>query len=111
MRKFKLLVLAFVLGTASLFAANVETLEDVPAKVIRNQIVDLLTAPNFVIESETQIAVTFTFNSEGEIVVLSVNSKDAQILNYVRKNINGKVIEMPGERDKLYTMPLKIEVI
>ena len=111
MRKFKLLALAFVLGTASLFAANEETPEDVPAKLIRNQIVELLAVPNFAVEAETKLVINFTFNSEGEIVVLSVNSRDKHILNYIRKNINGKVIEMPGKRDKVYTVPLKIEVI
>jgi len=111
MRKFKLLALAFVFGTMSVFASNELIPEDVPAKVIRNQIVKLLATPNFAVEAETQIAISFTFNSEGEIVVLSVNSRDKHILNYVRKNINGKVIDMPGEKDKLYTMPLKIEAI
>jgi len=111
MRKFKLLALAFVFGTMSVFASNELIPEDVPAKVIRNQIVKLLATPNFTVEAETQITISFTFNSEGEIVVLSVNSRDKHILNYVRKNINGKVIDMPGEKDKLYTMPLKIEAI
>ena len=114
MKKFKLLALVFVLGTTSLFATNVENLEtpeDVPAKVIRNQIVELLATPNFAVEAEIQIAISFTFNSEGGIIVLNVNSRDAKILNYVRKNINGKMIDMPGERDKVYTIPLKIAVI
>jgi len=111
MRKFKLLALAFVLGTASLFATNEATPEDVPVKVIRNQIVQLLDAPNFTLESDTQVAISFTFNSEGEIVVLSVNSRNADILNYVRENINGKVIDMPGERDKVYSIPLKLALI
>ena len=111
MRKFKLMALALVLGTASLFATNLETVEDVPAKVIRNQIVELLDAPNFVIEGEMHVAISFTFNSEGEIVVLSVDSRNKDVLNYVRKNINGKVIDMPGERDKVYSMPLTIAVI
>lgn len=111
MRKFKLLALAFVFGTMSVFATNELIPEVVPAKVIRNQIVKLLAAPNFAIEAETKIAISFTFNSEGKIVVLGVNSSDKHILNYVRNNVNGKVMDMPGEKDKLYTMPLKIEVI
>jgi len=41
-------------------------------------------------------------------VVLGVDSKNSDVLKYIRKNLNYKKIENPGERDKLYTMPLKL---
>ena len=107
MRKFKLMALALVIGTASLFAANGEDLKE-PTKKIRAQIVSLLHAPDFTVENETTVNLTFTFSSEGEVVVLNVDSKDKNVLNYIRKNLNYKKIENPGERDKLYTMPIKI---
>ncbi len=105
MRKFKLLALALVIGTASLFAT---TVEEVPNEEIRSQIVKLLKTPDFGIDYEMTVNISFTFSSEGEVVVLSVDSKNRNVLNYVRKNLNYKKIQSPGERDKLYTMPLKI---
>ena len=105
MRKFKLLALALVIGTASLFAT---TVEDVSKDEIRTQIVELLQTPDFNVNSEMTVNISFTFSSEGEVVVLGVDSKNRNILNYVRKNLNYKKIQNPGERDKLYTMPLKI---
>jgi len=110
MKKFKLLALAFVLGTVSLFATNGVT-PDEPNKEIRNQMVQLLDTPDFTVQEDMDIAITFTFNSEGEIVVLNVNSQNTEVLNYVRENLNGKVMKIPGERDKLYAMPLKIKAI
>lgn len=107
MKKFKLLALALVIGTASLFATNGNDLIE-PNKKIRTQIVNLLEAPNFIIENETKVIISFTFNSEGEIVVLTVDTRDKNILNYIRENLNNKKVENPGERDKLYTMPLKV---
>ena len=107
MKKFKLLALALVIGTASLFATNGENLKE-PNKKIRTQIVNLLQAPNFIIENEISVAITFTFSSEGEIVVLNVDTRDKNILNYVRENLNYKKVEKPGERDEIYTMPLKV---
>ncbi len=107
MRKFKLMALALVIGTASLFASNGEDPKE-PNKKIRSQIVSLLQAPDFIIENETTIMLTFTFSSQGEIVVLNVDSRDKNILNYIRKNLNYKKVDNPGERDKLYTMPLKV---
>ncbi len=108
MRKFKLLALALVIGTASLFATNVNN-PDIPIKEIRDQIINLLDAPNFSVSDEIIVNIGFTFSSEGEIVVLSVDSKNSDVLNFIRKNINYKKISNPGERDKLYTLPLKLK--
>ena len=107
MRKFKLLALALVIGTASLFAANVED-SNAPKEEIRNQIVKLLKTPDFAVISEISVNITFTFSSEGEIVVLKVDSRNNDVLNFIRKNLNYKKLQNPGERDKIYTMPLKI---
>ncbi len=107
MRKFKLLALALVIGTASLFATNIGD-SDSPKKEIRNQIVKLLKAPDFSVSSDITVNITFTFSSEGEIVVLDVDSEHHDVLTFIRKNLNYKKIQNPGERDKLYTMPLKI---
>ncbi len=107
MRKYKLLALALVIGTASLFATNMED-SNVPKKEIRAQIVKLLKAPNFTISSEITVHLTFTFSSEGEIVVLKVDTRNRDVLNFIRENINYKKLENPGVRDKIYTMPLKI---
>lgn len=105
MRKIKLLAVALVIGTASLFAA---TVEEVPSEEIRSQIVKLLQTPDFGIDTEMTVNISFTFSSEGEVVVLSVDSKRRNVLNYIRHNLNYKKIQNPGEKDKLYTMPLKI---
>jgi len=110
MRKLKLLAFAFVFGTATMFATTGEP--DVTTNnQIRNEIVQLLDAPDFVVEDDMNIHVTFTFNSEGQIVVLEVNSKNEGVLDYIRENVNGRHIQHPGEQNKHYTMPIKIEKI
>lgn len=110
MRKLKLLALALVIGTVSSFAFNSED-PGAPKEEIRSQIVKMLQSPDFAVDKEMNVEISFTFSSEGEIVVLSVNSTNRNVLNYVRKNLNYKKIQNPGERDKLYTMPLKIAQI
>ena len=107
MKKFKLLALAFVIGTASLFAVNVNEPTDFN-KEIRNQVIKLLKDPNFVVEQEMNVVLTFTFSSEGEIVVLCAGCENQKIVNYIRKNLNYKKFKTPGVRDKIYKMPLKI---
>ena len=106
MKKFMLLALALVIGTASLFATEVNP--DDSKKEMRDQIVKLLETPSYAVGIEFNVAITFTFSSEGEIVVLSVDSSDGEVLNYVRRNLNYKKIQSPGEANKLYSMPLRV---
>jgi hypothetical protein len=106
MKKLMLLALALVIGTASLFAANVNP--DDSKKDMRAQIVKLLDAPSYATEKVIDVAITFTFSSEGEIVVLKVDAWDGEVLNYVRRNLNYKKIQNPGIKDKLYSMSLKV---
>jgi len=107
MRKFKLLALAFVIGTASLFALNIDKPEN-PTKEIRNEIVKLLQSPDFEIEYDRTVILKFTFNSEGEIVVICAGCKDREIVDYIRENLNYKKFNSPGERDKMYSVPLTL---
>ncbi|MFD0761812.1 hypothetical protein ACFQZW_06935 [Lutibacter aestuarii] len=107
MKKFKLLTLALIIGTSSLFAANIE--EDISKDKMRSEIVKLLEKPDFIVENEIYVNITFTFSSEGEVVVLNVDSKNQDVLNYIRKNLNYKKIENPGVRDKIYSMPITVK--
>jgi len=67
MRKIILLVCALIVGTSSLLASNGN--------------------------NEPNVKLTFSINSESEIVVLAVNSEKSDILNFVRNNVNGKKIK------------------
>ena len=106
MRKLKLFAFALLIGTTTLFANHINP-ED-STKEMRNQIVALMNAPNLNINQEITVIITFTFNSVGEIIVLKVNSKDSEVLNYLRQNLNQKAISSPGEKFKQYTIPLTI---
>ena len=109
MKKFKLVALALVIGTSSLFAFNSEGM-DLSKNDIRNQILKLLEVADFSVENETTVNLTFTFSSQGEIVVLNVDSRNPEILNFIRKHLNYHKIENPGERDKIYAMPLNLKI-
>jgi hypothetical protein len=111
MRKFKLLAVAFLIGTASLFAMNNETPDEVSQKEIRNQIIQLLNTPEFVINEEVTVKLKFTFNSEGEIVVLCPGCENKDIVNYIRKNLNHKKFKNPGVKDKIYIIPLTLKEV
>lgn len=108
MKKFKLLALALVFGTMSLFATTTNGVPDIPLKVIRSQITSLFAAPDFTIEEDISVNIFFTFDSQGKIIVLSVVSRDKDVLNYVYETLNHKKIETPGEMNEVFKLPLKI---
>lgn len=109
MKKFKLLALALVIGTSSLFAMNTSTPDDSSESKMRTELVKMLETPDITIEDDINVMLKFTFNSEGEIVVLCPGCKNKEIVEYVRNNINHKKFKNPGVKDKVYTIPLIIK--
>ncbi|NLP57309.1 hypothetical protein [Lutibacter sp. B1] len=109
MRKFKLLALALVFGVFGMYASNAIGEPNAPTKEIRNEIIKLLKTPDFVVEKDMTVILKFTFSSEGEIVVLCPGCEDKEIVKYIRKNLNYKKFKNPGERDKIYTIPLTLK--
>ena len=110
MKNIKLFVIALLIGTTGVFASEIST-NELKNPTIGSQIENLLENTEFSFNNTSAVQITFTFSSEGEIVVLKVNSVDKQVLNYIRENLNGKTIKNPGERDKIYHLSLKMETI
>lgn len=108
MNKFRLLAIALVFGTASLFANN-EINPDISKDEIRNQIIELVADSQVSIDVDIVVNVTFTFSSEGEIVILNVDSKDEAILDFLRATMNSKKLENPGKVNRHYTMPISLK--
>lgn len=107
MKKVQLLLVAFVMGTLSLFANNVET-PNVSKDEIRKQIIELIESTEMNFEQNSFVNITFTFNTEGEIIVLKVDSMNQNIISFVRENLNGKKLEKPGKVNKEYIMPISV---
>ncbi|WP_111707278.1 hypothetical protein [Lutibacter citreus] len=108
MNKFKLLTIALFLGSASLFASTI--INPVVSKdEIRKQIVELVASSTGSVENEIVVDVTFTFSTEGEIVVKKLSTRDKHVLKFVRENLNGKKIANPGRANRNYTMPIIIK--
>lgn len=111
MRKLQMLALALVIGVSSAFATTTSFKPDpeLLKKEIRSQIAELLEDVDFSIEEAKTVNLTFTFSSDGEIVVLNIDTKDRDVVRYIRECINYKKIQTPGKKDRLYTLPLTIK--
>ncbi len=110
MKSLKLLALAILIGGSSIFASEINDPDPVtPIPLLRAQIVDLLPDTFFGNINESLVKVYFTYGSEGEIVVLKVDSTNKLVKKYIRKHLNQKKVDQPGEVGKLYYLPLKIK--
>jgi len=110
MKNFKLFALALFIGTTGLFASEM-SINDIENPNIETQIENLLNHTKFTFDNTQEVQIKFTFTYEGKIVVVEVDSKDRDVLNYIRKNLNGKAIKNPGEKNKMYSLSLKLQTI
>ncbi len=108
MNKFKVLAIALVLGTTSLFANNIVNPE-VSKDEIRQQIIELVQHSVNTIDNQVTVNVTFTFSTSGEIIVKKVDSTDKEVLAFIRENINSRVLENPGRANRNFTMSIVIK--
>ena len=108
MNKFRLVAIALVFGTTSLFASTIIT-PDVSKDEIRAQIIELVENSETIIENQVVVHVTFTFSTSGEIVVLKVNSTDKKVLSFIRETLNNKKLENPGKTYRHYTMAINVK--
>lgn len=108
MKKFKLMAIALVMGTSSLFASSIID-PAVSSDEIKEQIVELIENVNINFDENKSVDLIFTFSSAGEIVVLDVDSNDRDVIKFIRRNVNYKKIENPGVQNLIYTVTIKLE--
>lgn len=112
MKNLKKLIssIALTLFVGSFAFAGTTTKSD-QKQQLRSELVQLLGDLNE-FEEKTNITanVSFVVNDKNEVVVISVNSKNAQVREILKGKLNYKKIETLGiERGEIYSMPLKIK--
>ncbi|RLD23848.1 MAG: hypothetical protein DRI70_08875 [Bacteroidetes bacterium] len=100
------LALALLIGTAS-FATN-PIVDKVKKEQASLEIAQLLKGPLFELEVDTAASVILVVNSENEIVVLSVDTEDAQVESFIKNRLNYKKLINSLERGKEYRLPVII---
>ncbi len=68
-----------------------------PSQKLRQQIIELLETPEFEFESELiQARIAFTLNKEGKIVILTIDSENLLLENYIKGKLNYKKMLLNG---------------
>jgi hypothetical protein len=111
MKKLIVLFLGFTLSTATLFAANNEPGPvTIAKKELRTQIVKLLGNKEFPLKADfVKAEISLLINKEGEIIIVSIHSKNTLLKDYVKRKLNYKKVKVNTLRKmKVYRIPLKI---
>jgi len=105
MKKVKVILVATALLIGTLF-----TTAAVPTPVVKTnfsvEIGKLLENPNF--DMEVTTSVCFIINSEGELVVLSVDTKNTVVERFIKSRLNYEKINSRLIKGKEYTVPVRI---
>ena len=110
MRTIKTLLLLVALTFSSVLVASTNA-EDKRTKsvAITEEIGKLLQNPSFLVDHEITANVTVTLNKNNEFVVLSVDTDEAYVENYIKSRLNYQELsENLNDGQKKYIVPVRI---
>lgn len=109
MKKLKILILALTFIAMNVSAAVINPV--MPSAKLRAEIVELIgnDCP-FEFDKDACVAeVLFTINYSGEIVIISVTSKNTDADAYIKRKLNYKKVSHKVDKEgELYLLPLRI---
>ena len=109
MKTVKTLLLALVITCSSALSASADK-EPNGTKAVAKEVASLLKKPNFKLDKDVLVFVKFTLNDDHEIVVLSVDSEDSKIENYIKKRLNYvKLKSKSNTGDKTFIIPIRMQ--
>ena len=110
MKKVSLVLMAAAMfAVANVSANEVEPVN--PAKNLSTQIHRMLESNSFDVSEDLTANVQFTINKEGEIVVLSVDTADDTLEDFVKGRLNYRKVEVTNfKKGRTYTVPVRIAV-
>ncbi|MFC5046694.1 hypothetical protein ACFSTE_10270 [Aquimarina hainanensis] len=108
MKNLKVVLVAFALVVSGVMSAS--TVPGKDKRSVSAEIGELLKSPSFKIKQDIKAEVTFTLNKDKEIVVLSVDTKDEKIVDFIKARLNYKKVSgvLPLGYDE-YIVPVRLK--
>ncbi len=108
MRTLKTLALLVTLTFSSVLFAGTNPKSENPTS-LNEQIGELLKNPQFTIDDDLEAFVTFTFNKNQEIVVLSIDSNNKELKNFITKRLNYHKVTITSKSNvDNYIVPVRL---
>ena len=108
MKQLKTLLLAVAITASGLLSASNED-KKAESVIITEEIGKLLKNPTFLVYEDITAEVTLTLNKNNEIVVLSVDSNESYVEDFIKSRLNYK--ELPttfSGKEKTFRVPVRV---
>lgn len=110
MKQLKTLLLALAITVSGVLSASNED-KKAASVVITEEIGKLLKDPNFLVDKEIVASVTLTLNKNNELVVLSVDSEELYVEDFIKSRLNYKELPLTySGTDKTFKVPVRVIV-
>ncbi|WP_439128260.1 hypothetical protein [Polaribacter sp.] len=115
MRNLKTIIAIIAISLSTTLATNASEInpkKNKETKSLRTEVSKFI-GKNIPVELKktTHTEISFIVNNKNEVVVLSVDSKVAELNSYLKSKLNYKKISTKGiKKGEIYKMPLKIKV-
>lgn len=109
MRTIKNLVLVALFAISGVVNANTIPTKSIEPETVTEAIAELLKNPSFNVEHDVIATVLFTINKNNEMVVISVESTDADVESFIKARLNYKKLLLSTTTPSgMYKVPVKI---
>ncbi|MBT8265830.1 MAG: hypothetical protein KJP20_04740 [Bacteroidia bacterium] len=109
MKTFKSIVLVAAIAFSTVLTANTNSTAEADPTVITTEVGKLLKNPSFLVDQDITANVTLTINKNNEIVVLSVDSEDSSVEDYIKARLNYNALPSSlQERGKTFIVPVRL---
>jgi len=104
-----LLLIVAVTCSSVLMASTGGEKKEAKSVVITEEIGKLLNNPSFELDKEVSAMVTLTINKNNEIVVLSVETEEDYLVNFIKSRLNyNELSEVINTNGKTFKVPVRI---
>ncbi|WP_296386444.1 hypothetical protein [Winogradskyella sp.] len=109
MQKFKMFALAVAITFSSVLSASTNPIEKAEPASITETVGKLLKNPNFQLSKEVNVIVDIFINENDEMVVLSVDTDNKLVENYIKSRLNYKKLSKEAiDYRKSFKIPVKM---
>ena len=107
MKTIKTLILATLITFSSQISANTTGLKD-DLNPVYKQVEMFLKTPETLVYKDIIVTVNFKLNEDNEIMVVSIDSDDYEITNFIKTTLNQKVLSIDKSNNYIfYSIPVK----
>ena len=110
MKTIKMLLLVVAITFSSVLSASTAP-KNAETNAIVTDVYERLENPSIILEKETLANVTITVNKNNELVVLSVDSENQDIVEFIKSRLNYSKISVElYDKSKTYIVPVRLTI-